>query len=86
MNKEKLMRKIQALSFAKTETELYLDAHPNNPAALDYYKKIVGELEGLYVEYENKYGPITASGSTGNTWNWISGPWPWHREFETEDK
>ena len=86
MNKENLMRKIQALSFAKTETELYLDCYPNNPMALEYYKKVVRELDNYVVEYENKYGPLTAGGSMGNTWSWIKGPWPWDRDFETEDK
>ena len=38
MTKSELMRKIQALSFAKTETELYLDCHPENKAALEYVR------------------------------------------------
>ena len=86
MNKEALMRKLQALAFAKTEAELYLDCYPDNAAALDYYKKLIAELEAVTLEYEDKYGPIRAGGGPLNGWDWIKGPWPWYPDFETEDK
>ena len=84
MNKSELMRKIQSLAFVKTETELYLDAHPDNKAALDYYHKVNDELENLTRQYECKFGPITAKGSSQNSWNWVDKPWPWHVDFEKE--
>ena len=86
MSKEALMRKIQALSFAKTEAELYLDCYPDNTAALDYYKKLMAELESATLEYEDKYGPIKAGGGSLSGWDWIKGPWPWYPDFETEGK
>lgn len=86
MNKEKLMRKIQELAFAKTETELYLDCHPDNRAALEYHRGTVDELEKLVHEYEDRFGPISAASSSGEAWSWVLGAWPWHADFEeTED-
>ena len=49
-----LLRKIQELSFAKTETELYLDAHPDAAAALEYYLGLIKQLRGVTEEYEAK--------------------------------
>jgi len=77
MNREELMLKIQKLSFAKVETELFLDTHPDCRAALDYYRDVTDELDGLMTEYQNKYGPIVAEGSMGDRWTWIEGLWPW---------
>lgn len=83
MDRAELMNKIQALAFAKTETELYLDGHPEASAALGYYKDLVKRLMTLTEEYEAKYGPITAAGSNGDAWEWALGKWPW--QFDSEE-
>ena len=80
MNNSDLMRKIQALSFAKVETELYLDAHPECEKALDYYKKIIAELNELMIKYQNENGPLFAEATVGNEWKWVKKPWPWQME------
>ena len=74
---EALLKKIQELSFAKTETELYLDGHPGCVAALEYYKELVKELRGLMDEYEGTVGTIRAENEMGDGWSWIRKPWPW---------
>ncbi len=73
-----LLKKIQALAFAKTETELYLDAHPDCAVALEYYRKIIDELEDLTEEYENTVGLIRQENESGERWSWVNKPWPWH--------
>ena len=83
-NKESLLRKIQALSFAKVETELYLDVYPESAAALDYYRNILSQLDEAMTEYQNKYGPLFAEGVVGDRWTWVEGKWPW--QLDTEDK
>ncbi len=84
MTREELLRKIQALAFAKTETELFLDGHPDCQAALTYYYDTVDALRGATEEFEAKYGPLTASGVRGERWSWTDMPWPWQED--TEDK
>ena len=81
--KNELLRKVQALSFAKVETELYLDTHPDSSQALNYYKKILAELDEAMTEYQNKYGPLFAEGVVGDRWTWVEGAWPW--QLDTED-
>lgn len=81
MNRCELMKKIQELSFVKCELELFLDTHPTSPVALENYKDAVAALDALVSEYTERFGPITAEGSVGDTWDWVNGPWPWHHEF-----
>jgi spore coat protein JB len=82
--RENLLRKIQALSFAKVETELYLDTHPDSREALEYYRNTLSELDEAMTEYQNKYGPLFAEGVVGDRWTWVDGKWPW--QLDTEDK
>lgn len=84
MTKDALLNKIQALSFAKVESELYLDTHPDSRAALDYYRGILDQLDEAMTEYQNKYGPLFAEGVVGDRWTWVEGKWPW--QLGTEDK
>ena len=84
MGKDALLKKIQALSFAKVETELYLDTHPDSKSALDYYRGILNKLDEAMTEYQNKYGPLFAEGVVGDRWSWVEGKWPW--QLDTEDK
>lgn len=82
MEDRDLMKKIQALSFAKIETELYLDTHPDNKNALEYYRELVGELDMLMTKYQNEVGPIFAEGVVGDRWHWVDGKWPWQNDAE----
>ena len=86
MTKDALLRKIQELSFAKVECELFLDTHPDCRQALDYYHRLIDELGAYVMEYENAYGPLTAAASIGDKWTWVDGPWPWQLSEKGEKK
>lgn len=86
MNKAELMRRIQELSFAKVETELFLDTHPECKAALDYYRGVTEELDMAMTEYQNKFEPITADASMGERWSWVDGAWPWQMNGQDNGK
>ena len=75
-----MMKRIQELSFAKLETELYLDMYPECRSALNYHQKLRDQLEVLVTEFENKYGPITTDGVVGDGWNWVKTIWPWQTD------
>ncbi len=76
------MLRIQELSFAMKETELFLDGHPSNRRALAYYAELQGEYDLLRAEYEKTYAPITPSAAEGATeWRWVRTPWPWEYGF-----
>ena len=79
-NKVALIRKIQDLSFARLEGQLFLDTHPECMNALEHFKMYGAELAALTAEYEMKYGPLTPSAVTGDRWSWVDTPWPWQIE------
>lgn len=75
---EKLLNKLQVCDFVLTEAALYLDTHPNNSMALDYYNRHNKMREDILKEYVEKYGPISkGENQSKNNWEWISNPWPW---------
>ena len=78
MNQKELLDKIRAIGFAMHEAALFLDTHPDCPAAFDYFMQKKEELEQLTHEYNNNYGALTHGGVVGDTWNWVEYEWPWH--------
>ena len=81
MSRDEWLHKIQSLSFAKTECELYLDTHPECKHALDYYRNIVEQLDQAMSEYQSKFEPLWADASLNkDRWTWIDGAWPWQNE------
>ncbi|MBR6872598.1 MAG: spore coat protein CotJB [Ruminococcus sp.] len=74
----KLMKKLQACSFALTEANLYLDSHPTCADGLAYFRRHKDEYEKARAEYEKKYGPLTACAAEGTRkWEWVTQPFPW---------
>ena len=79
--KKRLMTKLREYDFAIVETTLFLDTHPNNRKALNYYTKLREERKNVLDDYEKRFGPITINGNMSvKSWDWVSGPWPWEGE------
>lgn len=78
--KEKMLYKIMALSFAINDLNLYLDLHPDKKYVFDLFKKYVQEKENLCQEYEKSYEPLELTGTTGPKFNWLDSPWPWENK------
>ncbi len=75
-NNNKLER-LRELEFALLETNLYLDGHPNNRKALDFYKKTKAARDVAYDDYVKNVGPMFAADVRQDYWSWINDPWPW---------
>lgn len=73
------IRTVARYAFAMIDTELYLDAYPNDGDALAYYTEMKKARDAAVADYEDKYGPLTAdsAASAGQKWRWTDGPWPW---------
>ena len=78
MSQKELLDQIGAIGFAMHEAALFLDTHPDCPAALDYFMQRKEELGKLTNEYQKNYGPLTQAGIMGDTWSWVEPDWPWH--------
>ena len=76
-----LMRKLQAADFAVYDARLFLNTHPSDQEAVDYYQKSLAMADALRTEYSEQYGPLTMqfpAQSCGA--QWVQGPWPWEGE------
>lgn len=85
MKNADLLRRVQELAFAMDEAELFLDTHPQNAAALDYFQRRRDEWERAVEAYEGTVGPLTSNAVQGDRWTWIDGPWPWQRPHDMND-
>ena len=75
------LKRLQAIEMAMVETALYLDAYPENRAALAYYNKLLDEREKLSSSLTRDGRPMThLDAGKSESWNWISSPWPWEIE------
>ncbi len=77
---EKLLHRLQVADFALHESALYLDGHPYDRAAMEYYGKMREKHDALTREYEEMFGPVTYFGNLSQDWQWSEGPWPWQTE------
>ena len=73
-----LLKQVYEASFAMDDVVLYLDTHPYDQDALNYYCYVVNmRLEAMRA-YEEQCGPLTTDGVMDeNYWTWIENPWPW---------
>ncbi len=77
MDKNAMLRRIQALGFTLWEFHLYLDTHYNDKEIEKKAEDIQKKLDLYIAEYEEKYGPLTYNFDKGNGNAWLKDPWPW---------
>lgn len=78
---DKLLKRIQAEDFSVYEAVLYLDGHPCDENALEFYAQHMETLKALKLEYRQNYGPLTIYGNEDSScWQWVNTPWPWEKE------
>ena len=75
--KQSLMKQINEASFAMDEAVLFLDTHPDNFDALQYYRNAVSMRNEALDAYKRQFGPLLVDDVTGNTWDWVTEKWPW---------
>lgn len=73
-----LLRKIYEVSFAMDDVLLYLDTHPNDVDALNYYQYVVSLRKEAMAAYEAQCGPLMVDQVTSTSyWTWVDDKWPW---------
>jgi spore coat protein JB len=81
MNRDSMMRRVQTLGFVVADVALFLDTHPYDDAALQFYQKYKALSDLAIAEFEALYGPISMDRvNVENGWSWIDHPWPWELE------
>jgi spore coat protein JB len=77
MNRNELYEWIMMLGFCALDMSLYLDTHPSDEQALDYYNQCSSLYQNAVDTYEQNYGPLALSGGGLKSWDWNSTPMPW---------
>jgi spore coat protein JB len=80
-NRRELLDWINEVSFAVNDVILFLDTHPDNMEALEYFEEYKKKREDALREYADNYGPLTLDSACtdANCWSWIHEPWPWQK-------
>lgn len=77
-DRRSLMKSIYEIGFSLDDTILYLDTHPKDQAALDYYHKLHNEYHELVKMYTQNFGPLFAKDvHNDNYFSWVNRPMPW---------
>lgn len=79
MNQSQLLDWVSMLGFCAYDMLLYLDTHPTDTRALDYYEQCNQLYQNAKSSYEASYGPLTidAAGERNGIWDWGKQPLPW---------
>lgn len=76
--KEQMLKDIGMVDFALVELALYLDTHPFDRAAMEYfnhYNRIKNQMER---EFSQRFYPLTKDYADSNKeWRWGMAPLPW---------
>lgn len=81
MEKKNLLFYIDAVSFAALDASIYLDSHPDDEEALEYFHHYNKAKRQAVHEYTVRFGPLTlATTDPDETWKWATQPWPWEME------
>lgn len=77
-SKEQMLRDIGVLDFTLVELALYLDTHPTDRNAMEYfnyYNRIKTQMER---EFSKTYYPLKLDLADSNQeWRWGAAPLPW---------
>lgn len=78
--RETLLKKLMAYSFAAYDWNLYLDTHPYDADGIKQYRKMISKVNEIRQEYLRKFEPLKACETENpDFWEWIEEPWPWDR-------
>jgi spore coat protein JB len=73
-----LLKQVFLTSFAVDDVVLYLDTHPGDKDALNYYYYVADLRKKAVEAYQEQCGPLMNDGVMDeNCWTWLQDPWPW---------
>ena len=77
--RKKLLHTIHVLDFTLVDLKLYLDTHPYDADAMQYFLHYNRLKQQAISNYTIKYGPIDTNSinSCSDSWKWALQPMPW---------
>lgn len=78
MNQEELYEWIMMLGFCAVDMMLYLDTHPDDEEALNYFNQCNTLYNAAKQSYQEQFGLLNAfSEQERFSWDWNTAPMPW---------
>lgn len=76
---ERMLHDIGVVSFVAIEMTLYLDTHPLDREAMEYFNHYMRMKNQMMRDYAVKFGPLSLSvaDSSSKEWKWALQPMPW---------
>lgn len=80
--KNRMLKDISVIDFAMVELTLYLDTHPFDKQAMEYFNHFASIKSQLMKEFASKYYPLSKDTSCDTKqWNWALAPMPWEAAY-----
>ena len=80
-SKKELLDYINVVSFAVDDVKLYLDTHPTDEAAIEYFNNYQKARNQALEEYAAAFGPLTIDTAViRSEFTWATQHWPWEWE------
>ena len=84
-DRKKALMRVQTYGFALDEVVLFLDTHPDNASALEYYHKTLALYNAAVKEYVTNYGPLeNTQVQSSKNWSWATDRMPWEDDDDVE--
>lgn len=82
MEQKNLKRYIDLVSFAALDCAMFLDTHPSNSEALEFFEYYKDARKQALKEYSSRFSPLTLDTvpKGADFWAWAKEPWPWEME------
>lgn len=78
MDKKGLLHWIDMVSFCMYDMALYLDTHPDDKEAMEYFNQYQRLRKEAVSVYSKKYEPLLLDEAAPDCkWKWVLSPWPW---------
>ena len=82
-DRSRLLNKINENSFTVNDILLYLDTHPTDRNAMEYFNHYNRIKHQMVKEFSMKYYPLTMDMAESNKeWRWGAAPLPWEGACE----
>lgn len=80
-SKEQILHDIGVVDFVLVDLMLYLDTHPYDCKAMEYFNHYSRIKNQMSREFSQKYYPLTKDMAESNReWRWGMAPLPWEGE------
>ena len=79
----RLLKDISIIDFTLVELIQYLDTHPFDKQAMEYFNHYARIDNQLMKDFATRYYPLTAEHSSStHEWSWALSPMPWENQVQ----